>query len=87
MKVLDALGRIPPEVMIALGALPSGRPKEQTSQWMALAIANEVLEVLTHGTAVTQVMVVVKQARKECSLTGLRRSADFGDDQGPHPSR
>lgn len=60
MKVLGTMDAIPPDVMIPVRALPGRRTKEQTSQRIALAAANQILKILPHRTAVPQIMVMME---------------------------
>jgi hypothetical protein len=81
MKVLAAEPSVPTQIAIPIGAVPGGGAEEQTGQRAALLIADQVLEIFSHGAAVAQIVVAVEESLKERSLTRPSRGADFGDDQ------
>src|SRR5580704_224036 len=57
-QAASALLSRPTDPLISGSALPGGRSKEQTGQIHSLATADHIAEVLAHGAAIAQVMVL-----------------------------
>jgi hypothetical protein len=84
MKVLGAAGVVPPDIMIPSGTLPGRSAKEQAGPGMAVAIANQILQILSDRTAMPQIVIMMEQALKQSSLLEPGGTADFDDDQWEH---
>ena len=84
VKILGAAGAVPPDIPIPIGTLPGRSAKEQAGQGAAMAIANQILQILPDRTAMPQIMIMMEQALKPSSLMEPGGTADFGDDQWEH---
>ena len=62
-------------------ALPGRRPKHQTGQGATLAVPDDVLQVLAHRAAKTQIMKLAQRRPHPSALGGLR--TDLADGQRP----
>lgn len=63
-------------MLIAVRTLPGGGAKEQAGHGAASSLPRQILEVLSHGAAVAQIMELMKQRFEERSIRGERRT-DF----------
>jgi len=84
VKILGAAGAVPPDIPIPIGTLPGRSAKEQAGQGAAMAIANQILQILSDRTAMPQIVIMTEQALKQSSLLDPGGTADFGDDQWEH---
>ena len=81
---MGAAGAVPPDIPIPIGTLPGRSAKEQAGQGAAMAIANQILQILSDRTAMPQIVIMTEQALKQSSLLDPGGTADFGDDQWEH---
>ena len=63
-------------MLIASGALPGRRAKEQAGHGAAAAFARQILQVLPHGAAVAQIVELMQEGFEEPSI-GRELRADF----------
>jgi hypothetical protein len=74
MKMALSAGLAPTNELIAWGALPSGRAKDQTRHRSTRPITSQILKIFPDGTAITQVMILLQQMGQQPSLhRGLDR--------------
>lgn len=73
MKGAFPAGLAPANELIAWGALPGGRAKDQTRQRPARPIPSQILEIFSDRTAITQVMMLLEQLGQ---LPSLHRGLD-----------
>src|ERR1035437_5104430 len=81
MKSLGPRGGIPADIPVPVSALPGRRAKEHARHRTSLVIDDEVLEVLPHRTAVTQVMMPVEQVFKQGARGAAQAGAHFTNRQ------
>ena len=72
-------GGIPADIPVPVGTLPGRRAKERGSQEPTLVVADQVLQVLPHGTAVTQVVVLAEQTFQPRAQVPVGAGADLTD--------
>jgi len=80
-QALLPLAGATPDPLVAHRALPGGGAKDQSRQQSTATIPHHVLEVLPHGRAVAEV-VVLRQRRPHLGPAG-RLATHFRDPQGP----
>jgi hypothetical protein len=67
---------IPSDMLVAVRTLPGGRAKEQAGHRAAGSFPRQILEVLPHRAAVTQIVELMEQGFKKPAVDGGHR-ADF----------
>src|SRR6266705_799935 len=79
MKALAAGSGVPADILVPVGTLPSRRAEEHASQRLSVAVAHQILQVLAHWAAVTQIVMPMKQVFKKGAR--VDQPAHFGDVQ------